>query len=88
MWFFQQRDHFDHFNTKGWFQRYWMEEFHYRPGGPVFLHLCGESEAPSLKAVAKSSWMKLAKEVGAVYFVLEHRYYSQFIVITYMLESL
>ncbi len=72
--FSQRADHFD--DGAGVFsQRYWLDNSFYRDGGPVFIDLAGEQKAisPFRMAMANLQWIRLAKELGAVYFVLEHR---------------
>lgn len=71
-------DHFDTSNTNTYQQRYWYNDQWYKPGGPAFLMIGGES-AESNGWVADSDlvWTTLASQNGAMVFLLEHRYYGK-----------
>ncbi len=75
---FEQRvDHFDPSSMETWRQRYSVNRAHYRPGGPVFLMIGGESVADFGAVTEGGSWLQFAREVGAMCFVLEHRFYGE-----------
>uniref|UniRef100_A0A0N5AGL3 Serine protease K12H4.7 n=1 Tax=Syphacia muris TaxID=451379 RepID=A0A0N5AGL3_9BILA len=75
---FKQRvDHFDASNTQTFNQRYWYTNKYYKPGGPIFLMIEGESEAsPSWLEYESIPFLKMVKNNSALAFVLEHRYYG------------
>uniref|UniRef100_A0A7E4US96 Serine protease K12H4.7 n=1 Tax=Panagrellus redivivus TaxID=6233 RepID=A0A7E4US96_PANRE len=76
--FVQQLDHFDASNNKTWLQRFWYNDKWYKPGGPQFLMIGGESaESPTWVERDDFEWTSLAKEVGAAVFLLEHRFYGE-----------
>jgi hypothetical protein len=58
--------------------RYWVKEGAYRPGGPVFLYDVGEGDAEPYwrgKLQSESSWfMQMVEEYGGIGIVWEHRY--------------
>ena len=75
-WFEQIRDHFNAINKWTWFQRYWENMEHYKPGGPAFIMIGGEGEG-NPKHIKEAQWYNWAEENGAAMFLLEHRYYGQ-----------
>jgi pimeloyl-ACP methyl ester carboxylesterase len=76
-WFTQKLDHFDPSNTKTWRQKYWYNQAYYKPGGPIFLMLGGESAGSNYWLTYESlEFVKLAKYYGAMVFTNEHRYYG------------
>jgi hypothetical protein len=52
------------------------DQFFKSPNGPIFLMIGGEGEATA-KWMHKGAWIEYAKEVGALCFQLEHRYYGK-----------
>lgn len=74
--FTQKRDHFDPTDNKTWAQRYTVNDTYWAPGGPVFLFLSGEApmEFFEFQEISALEW---AKELGALYVVLEHRFYGE-----------
>jgi hypothetical protein len=58
--------------------RYWVKEGSYRPGGPVFLYDVGEGDAEPYwrgKLESETSWFRqMVDEYGGVGIVWEHRY--------------
>ncbi|XP_052220287.1 putative serine protease F56F10.1 isoform X1 [Dreissena polymorpha] len=73
---FQSLDHFDGSNFQYWKQRYFMNNVTYRPGGPVFLMLGGQSAANSVWLVT-GAWYEYAREHGAFMVLLEHRFFGE-----------
>jgi len=70
-------DNFDSSNTATYKQRYWYNDQWYKPGGPQFLMIGGESEESSVWVDRGDfEWTTLAKETGAFVFLLEHRFYG------------
>uniref|UniRef100_A0AC34G293 Serine protease K12H4.7 n=1 Tax=Panagrolaimus sp. ES5 TaxID=591445 RepID=A0AC34G293_9BILA len=71
-------DNFDPNNFKTYKQRYWYSTQWYKPGGPQFLMVGGETEMSSgWVDSGGSQFGMLAKEVGAAVFTLEHRFYGE-----------
>ncbi|XP_049827751.1 putative serine protease K12H4.7 [Schistocerca gregaria] len=75
LWFEQVLDHFDSTNTATWRQLYYRSGEYYRPGGPVFLFISGESAA-SDTWLAGGYMFDLAVQHGAYMYELEHRFYG------------
>lgn len=76
-WFHhQQLDHFNATDTRQWNQRYFVNAQLHKPGGPVFLHISGES-ASDPNMMVYGQWYKWAKEHHALMLQLEHRYYGK-----------
>uniref|UniRef100_U5EW69 Putative thymus-specific serine protease n=1 Tax=Corethrella appendiculata TaxID=1370023 RepID=U5EW69_9DIPT len=76
LWFEQYLDHFEPSNTQTWKQRYFVNDEHFKANGPVFLMIGGEGEA-SAKWMGEGTWISFAKELGALCFQLEHRFYGK-----------
>ncbi|KAL6583232.1 putative serine protease eda2 [Orobanche minor] len=78
-WLNQSLDHFspycgiwrDHRQFK---QRYYEYLDHFRPDGPIFLRICGES---ACNGIVNDYMGVLAKKFGAAVVSLEHRYYGK-----------
>eukprot|EP00095_Tigriopus_kingsejongensis_P004313 maker-scaffold562_size136394-snap-gene-0.8 protein:Tk04313 transcript:maker-scaffold562_size136394-snap-gene-0.8-mRNA-1 annotation:"hypothetical protein BRAFLDRAFT_284130" len=75
-WFTQDLDHFHPTDDRVWQQRYFVNDTFYRPGGPIFLMIGGEGEANSIWMV-EGTWIDYARELGALCFQLEHRFYGK-----------
>uniref|UniRef100_A0AC34F090 Uncharacterized protein n=1 Tax=Panagrolaimus sp. ES5 TaxID=591445 RepID=A0AC34F090_9BILA len=70
-------DNFDSSNTKTYKQRFWYNDQWYKPGGPQFLMIGGESaENSAWLDSANYEWTSIAQEAGAFVFLLEHRFYG------------
>lgn len=65
-------------HSDGFFDlRYWVDESHYRPGGPVIVLAAGEIDADErLPYLDHGIVAMLARATGGVGVVLEHRYYG------------
>ncbi|XP_072014566.1 LOW QUALITY PROTEIN: putative serine protease K12H4.7 [Amphiura filiformis] len=74
-WITQRLNHFDDSNLQTWQQRYFVNDTFYKPGGPVFLMIWGESEAYSVW-IQEGMWIEWARQIGALCLMLEHRYYG------------
>ncbi|KAJ9069428.1 Thymus-specific serine protease [Entomophthora muscae] len=74
-YFSQIVDHYAREKTY-YLQRYFVNDKYYRPGGPAFLFIGGESKI-------SSTWVwwgqlaEAAKAHGGIIFALEHRYYGK-----------
>lgn len=64
------------FNVASSFQRYFLRDSFYKPGGPVFLMIGGEG-AISSKWMHEGMWIRYAQENNALCLQLEHRYYGK-----------
>lgn len=78
----QQTDHFDAKNQQTWSQRYFANATFFEGTGPVFLCVGGEGPALMPDVVITgdvhcAEMMILAKELGALVFALEHRFYGK-----------
>ncbi len=58
------------------FQRYFLNDTFYKPGGPVFIMIGGEGTADPIWMVM-GTWIEYAKKYNALCFQLEHRYYGK-----------
>eukprot|EP01122_Echinamoeba_exundans_P012051 TRINITY_DN4963_c0_g2_i1.p1 TRINITY_DN4963_c0_g2~~TRINITY_DN4963_c0_g2_i1.p1 ORF type:complete len:507 (-),score=88.62 TRINITY_DN4963_c0_g2_i1:42-1562(-) len=73
--FEQKLDHFNHQDDRTWRQQFYYNDSNWRPNGPIFFQLGGESSV-------WSSWQsgmqigQWAPTFGALYVILEHRYYG------------
>ncbi|ODM93114.1 putative serine protease K12H4.7 [Orchesella cincta] len=76
LWLNQTLDHFTPSDTRTWKQRYYVNDQFYKPGGPVFLMIGGEGEATSIW-MTNGAWITYAKELNALCFQLEHRFYGK-----------
>ncbi|CAG06389.1 unnamed protein product [Tetraodon nigroviridis] len=74
-WFIQRLDHFSA-DSREWKQRYFVNEAFYKPGGPVFLMIGGEGAA-SPAWMQYGTWLTYAEKLGAICFMLEHRFYGK-----------
>lgn len=57
-------------------QRYFVNEDFYKPGGPVFLMIGGEGPA-NPAWMKEGTWLTYAQKLGALCFMLEHRFYGK-----------
>jgi hypothetical protein len=77
-WHDSKVDNFDPSNTKTYRQRYYYNDQWYKPGGPQFLMIGGEGAEDSYWVDSGNvEWTILAKEVGAIVFDIEHRFYGE-----------
>lgn len=58
-----------------WFQRYYVHDESYKPGGPFIVLLNGQTYL-NPDVVHSTVAVDLANETGAMLFALEHRYYG------------
>jgi len=58
------------------FQRYFLQTLYFHSDGPVFLQIGGEGPANSVW-MEKGHWIDMAKQFGALCFMLEHRFYGK-----------
>ncbi|XP_052784512.1 putative serine protease K12H4.7 isoform X2 [Mya arenaria] len=73
---FQTLDHFDGGDFKYWRQRYFVNNATYRPDGPLFLMLHGQSAANPVWMVT-GAWHEYARQHGALMVMLEHRFFGE-----------
>jgi hypothetical protein len=77
-------DHFNSSDMRRFNNRYWVNDTYYRPGGPVILFDLGEiGISPWMVADMLGEWngslsatMRIAKALGGVAILWEHRYYG------------
>ncbi|XP_011860950.1 PREDICTED: putative serine protease K12H4.7 [Vollenhovia emeryi] len=75
-WFNQRLDHFNPADARVWKQRYFVNSDFYKPNGPIFL-LIGAEGIANAKWMIEGQWIEYAKELGAMCFYLEHRFYGK-----------
>ncbi|XP_010772191.1 putative serine protease F56F10.1, partial [Notothenia coriiceps] len=76
LWFTQKLDHFNGADSRQWKQRYFVNKAFSRPEGPVFLMIGGEGPA-NPAWMQNGTWLKYAEKLGALCFMLEHRFYGK-----------
>ncbi|CAG2100980.1 unnamed protein product [Medioppia subpectinata] len=76
-WFEQRVDHFNKQDDKTFKQLYYIDDSHYKTGGPVFLMISGESELDAAYLTTASFMGQMAKKYGALAVTLEHRYFGR-----------
>ncbi|KIW82846.1 hypothetical protein Z517_02089 [Fonsecaea pedrosoi CBS 271.37] len=66
-------------NTNATFkQRYYFDDTYYKPGGPVFLYISGETSGPSRFSNLQTGIIQiLMNATGGLGVILENRYYGQ-----------
>ncbi|KAK5720059.1 hypothetical protein LTR15_007332 [Elasticomyces elasticus] len=75
-------DHYNVTDERKYENRYWINAEYYRSGGPVFYFDAGEQNASPLvpyflyEAAGPSSLMTLARRLGGVAIIFEHRFYG------------
>ncbi|KAJ1913806.1 hypothetical protein H4219_005056 [Mycoemilia scoparia] len=57
-------------------QLFFVNDVYYKPGGPILLFLYGESPA-SESFLFSGNPIRIAKELGAMLIIMEHRYYGK-----------
>eukprot|EP01094_Clydonella_sp_ATCC50884_P029667 TRINITY_DN9366_c0_g1_i2.p1 TRINITY_DN9366_c0_g1~~TRINITY_DN9366_c0_g1_i2.p1 ORF type:complete len:490 (-),score=109.07 TRINITY_DN9366_c0_g1_i2:90-1517(-) len=77
-WFEQNLDHFSPSDSRTWKQRYVVNDTYWTPGKgqPVFIFLAGEAPEDFFW-FQEASALHWAQQYGALYVVLEHRYYGE-----------
>ncbi|KAJ7990605.1 hypothetical protein DPEC_G00302130 [Dallia pectoralis] len=77
-WITQKLDHFNGADSRMWKQKFLVTETYYRTGGPVFLMIGGEGPINKqwMSTDDGSTWLTYAKMLGALCFLLEHRFYG------------
>ncbi|ORX46085.1 peptidase S28 [Hesseltinella vesiculosa] len=75
----QPLDHFDNNNNQTIPIRYWVDDTYYQPGGPVIFVNFGEETVTneSVDYVFQGPQKIMAKSLGALSILLEHRYIGQ-----------
>lgn len=72
----QKLDHFDVANTATWEMRYFGNNEHYAPGGPIFIYVGGEWEI-TYGWIMSGHMYDMAKEMSGYMFYTEHRFYGK-----------
>ncbi|ELT98942.1 hypothetical protein CAPTEDRAFT_229193 [Capitella teleta] len=76
-WFTQKLDHFTSSDHRTWSQRFFINDEHYKPGGPVFLMIGGEGAA-NPEWMVQGQWVQnYAPQFNALCVMLEHRFYGK-----------
>ncbi|XP_043926183.1 putative serine protease K12H4.7 [Protopterus annectens] len=75
-WFVQKLDHFNGADSRTWNQRYFMNDTHYVPGGPIFLMIGGEGPA-NPAWMQYGTWLTYAEKMHSLCLLLEHRFYGK-----------
>ncbi|THY23412.1 hypothetical protein D6D01_05978 [Aureobasidium pullulans] len=76
-------DHFNGSDKRTYNNRYWINDEHYKAGGPVFYFDSGEQDAHPLvpyflhEIAGPSSLMALARRFNGIAVVFEHRFYGR-----------
>lgn len=74
-WFSTKVDHFGDSDAT-WNMRYFSNDAHYVPGGPLFIFVGGEYEI-SYNWMVAGHLFDMAEEMNGILFHTEHRYYGQ-----------
>ncbi|CAH0715043.1 unnamed protein product, partial [Brenthis ino] len=75
-WIDQELDHFSSKENRKWKMRYLQRIDLWRPGGPIYLFVGGESSVSPIWASAGMTY-ELAKETNGAIYISEHRYYGK-----------
>ena len=76
LWYTQQLDHFNPADTRTWQQRYFINDQHWKKNGPVFI-LVGQEGSADPNWKREGQWIKYAQTHGAIFVMLEHRFYGK-----------
>jgi len=75
-YFVQELDHFNVQEQRTWKQRFYVNDEHYKLGGPVFFQVGGEGTI-SAGYVVDFMMSEYARQEGALQVALEHRFYGK-----------
>ncbi|KAF3913151.1 hypothetical protein AA313_de0203678 [Arthrobotrys entomopaga] len=78
-WFLQKLDHFDPSNKQVFWNRYFVQDAWYKPGGPVIFQDIGEFGLEGYLGYIEFDWLMpvaAAKKFGGLLIQWEHRYYG------------
>lgn len=76
--FFHNETRYEPHSNGSFNLRYWFDDTYYKPGGPVFTLLGGETDgAGRLPFLQKGIVHQVAKATGGLGVILEHRYYGK-----------
>lgn len=76
--FFHNETRYEPHSNASFNLRYWFDATYYKPGGPVFILLGGETDgAGRLPFLQKGIVYQVAKATGGLGVILEHRYYGK-----------
>lgn len=73
----QRLDHFNPQDNRTWNMRYFVNDAHSTPGGPIFIYVGGEWSISAGSISAGTHIYDLAKEHNGTLFYTEHRYYGK-----------
>lgn len=73
----QRVDNFNPQDNRTWNMRYFENDVHAAPGGPIFIYVGGEWTISTGSISAGSHIYDLAKEHNGTLFYTEHRYYGK-----------
>jgi hypothetical protein len=73
----QRLDHFNPQDDRTWRMRYFENDEHQKPGGPIFIYVGGEWTVSAGSISAGTHIYDLAKEHSGTLFYTEHRYYGK-----------
>uniref|UniRef100_A0A0N5BE36 Serine protease K12H4.7 n=1 Tax=Strongyloides papillosus TaxID=174720 RepID=A0A0N5BE36_STREA len=77
-YFTQILDHFSSNDSRTWNQRYFFNDEYYQDGGPQFLNIGGEGPESYMDVTyPELPFIMWAKELKAMVFSLEHRFYGK-----------
>lgn len=75
--FFPTKDRYAPHSNGSFNLRYWFDASHYKPGGPVFVLLAGETDgAGRLPYLQKGIVAQVTEATNGLGVILEHRYYG------------
>ncbi|KAF1916674.1 serine peptidase-like protein [Ampelomyces quisqualis] len=76
--FFHNETRYEPHSNASFNLRYWFDKTYYKPGGPVFVLLGGETDgAGRLKFLQKGIVHQVIEATGGMGVILEHRYYGK-----------
>ncbi|KAI9204555.1 peptidase S28 [Polychytrium aggregatum] len=77
LWIDQSLDHFDSSNNQTFRQKYYVNDQFYKPGGPVWFFVGGESALdPYWTTSNRTLQYTMAQQTNGLIVALEHRYYG------------
>jgi hypothetical protein len=73
----QSLDNFNPLDSRRWQMRYFENDAHFQPGGPIFIYLGGEWTISSGSITQGTLIVEMAQEMHGILFYTEHRFYGQ-----------
>jgi len=74
-YFDQILDHFNKQDTRTFQQHFWITDYYYKPGCPIFLYICGQKDCP-IDIDENEFLLEEVRKFNGLYIALEHRYYG------------